>query len=256
MTYRQSDHLRVSLGRTHSAVSRWYISSHHGALMQPTIERPVPVRFEDEDLGGYLPAHSVGLELGGREALRSLDFEWLANVANGRGPSRSDIQAQADANVGKQLGVSGTLRARGQLEWAVGGAWYVDRIPAAAPSAGGLDQRIASAHLQFRTSWLDHVGEFFVISDRARSTGDRSRHRAWYSVSTFGPWAVRPYVGFDGLAMDDGDAYYAGLPSVEFQKLGIRYDPGPYTLVRMEYCHSGSAARPEDEIRVQVAFAF
>ena len=78
--YSLSDHLRVSAGRTHSAVSYWYVTCHHGALLQPTIMRPAPVRFEDDEDGGYLPAHAVGLELSGRDGLRWLDPAAIAWV--------------------------------------------------------------------------------------------------------------------------------------------------------------------------------
>src|SRR5262245_49461379 len=94
--YSFSDRLRVSAGRTHSAVSYWYVTCHHGALLQPTIQRPVPVRFEDEVDGGILPAHAVGAELSGGELMGGLSLDWVANLANGRPAERSAVQTTGD----------------------------------------------------------------------------------------------------------------------------------------------------------------
>src|SRR5262249_55068996 len=61
--YSWSDQLRLAAGRTHTALGYWNEAFHHGALLQPTVERPQALKFEDD--GGILPVHAVGLELSG-----------------------------------------------------------------------------------------------------------------------------------------------------------------------------------------------
>ena len=63
ITYRWSDLFRLAAGRGHTALGYWNETYHHGLLLQPTVERPEALKFEDD--GGLLPVHFVGAELAG-----------------------------------------------------------------------------------------------------------------------------------------------------------------------------------------------
>ena len=62
----QSSRYFVEAGRTHTSFGYWNNAYHHGRWLQPTIERPRWVAFEDD--GGILPVHWVGA---GARAARS-----------------------------------------------------------------------------------------------------------------------------------------------------------------------------------------
>ena len=70
IAYRWSDALRLTAGRGHTALGYWNESYHHGKLLQPTVERPEVLKFEDD--GGILPVHFVGLEAARESGLRRL----------------------------------------------------------------------------------------------------------------------------------------------------------------------------------------
>jgi hypothetical protein len=254
--YAFSDRLRVAAGRTHSAVSDWYVTCHHGALLQPTIQRPAPVRFEDEEGGGYLPAHAVGLELTGSEALGDYTFDWVANVANGRGDHAKDVQTTGDRNRDKQIGASISLSSRGALQWRAGAALFHDRTAASPITGGETDQEIASLHLSFKRDWVEQTGEWFAIRDRDRLTFVDQHQHLWYSVMAFGNGAWRPYAAVEGVRVDRSDPYYADRTDLDRLTLGLRHDLNPFNAIRVEYRNALDAGVRTHEVLVQTAFTF
>src|SRR5262245_14781893 len=90
LSYRWSDAFRLNVGRGHTALGYWNEAYHHGALLQPTVERPEALKFEDD--GGILPVHFVGLEAAGRASIGAWDLGYVGYVANGRGPRPDVIQ--------------------------------------------------------------------------------------------------------------------------------------------------------------------
>src|SRR5207244_12772364 len=78
--YAWSDYLHLAAGRTHTALGYWNEVFHHGTLLQPTVERPEALKFEDD--GGILPVHSVGIEVGGRAERDDWTLDYVGNIAN------------------------------------------------------------------------------------------------------------------------------------------------------------------------------
>lgn len=254
--YAFSDRLRVAAGRTHSAVSDWYVKCHHGALLQATIQRPAPVRFEDEEGGGYLPAHAVGMELSGAERLGSLTLDWVANLANGRGDHSIDVETSGDRNLDKQIGGAFSLSSRGAREWRAGAALYHDRTPASPTMSSETDQDIASLHLSFKNSWVEQTGEWFVIRDLDRVTRLEQNHRLWYGVVTLGTRAWRPYAAVEGVRIDRADPYFADRADLDRLTFGLRHDLSPFNVIRGEYRNSTESGNRTHEFIVQTAFTF
>jgi hypothetical protein len=79
--YAFSDAATLWLGRFHTPYGYWNTAFHHGAQLQTSIERP---RFLDfEDLGGILPAHTVGVWGTGKVRTGSGRFTYDWYVGNG-----------------------------------------------------------------------------------------------------------------------------------------------------------------------------
>jgi len=93
--YRHSPRFRVALGRMHRPIGYWFTAYHHGALLEPTIDRPLAFRFEDE--GGILTSHDVGLRLSGQD-IGALNLGY--DVLVGNGVSATPVQ---DLNEGKSV---------------------------------------------------------------------------------------------------------------------------------------------------------
>ena len=79
--YAFSDELRLRIGRLHTPLGVWNTSYHHGVQLQPTIQRPVFLNFEDD--GGIIPTHVVGVYLTGRTRTTAGVLEYGAMIGNG-----------------------------------------------------------------------------------------------------------------------------------------------------------------------------
>src|SRR5262249_53135937 len=140
--YTRSDRLRIAAGRGHAALGYWNDAYHHGALLQPTIARPQGLRFEDD--GGILPVHFVGVELSGALPFQGREPRYAANVSNGRGKTRDEVQETADLNRNKATALKLSIVRTGAWELLIGGSFYRDLIPV---TTGPIRERIAGAHL-------------------------------------------------------------------------------------------------------------
>src|SRR3989304_6280216 len=79
--YSFSDAAKLRVGRFHTPLGYWNNAYHHGVQLQPTIERPDFLKFEDD--GGILPTHVVGASLGGRVHTGVGAVEYTAMIGNG-----------------------------------------------------------------------------------------------------------------------------------------------------------------------------
>src|SRR3989304_2380589 len=93
--YTFSDALKLRVGRFHTPLGFWNTSYHHGVQLQPTIDRPHFLRFEDD--GGILPVHVIGAYISGRAKTAVGGIEYGAMVGNG--PRITAAEEAGDPNV-------------------------------------------------------------------------------------------------------------------------------------------------------------
>ena len=136
-----SDPLWVSLGRRHTPLGYWNETYHHGFLLQPTVSRPLVLRFEDDE--GILPVHTVGAMAGGRVFSGPWVFDYIGGIANGRGLDREEVQNSGDVNQQKAVILKMTFirQARGKFRFGVPG-----ERDAEATALGGIVGIAAETH--------------------------------------------------------------------------------------------------------------
>jgi len=256
--YHWSDALRLNVGRGHTALGYWNEAFHHGKLLQPTVERPEALKFEDD--GGILPVHFVGLEASGRASLGAWDLSYVGYVANGRGPTPEVVQGAFDANGSKAVGGKLSLARQGRRTFTLGPMVYHDVIPpnpGQPGREGEIAQTILGAHLVYQDERFNLYSEYFHIRDEVRSTGERFSHEAAYAVGVvhFGKWS--PYAGIDWQSLDSGDPYYGPpLASVTRALFGVRWDVVGFNALKLEYQHDDRPWGVEHVVVVQSAFTF
>jgi len=258
IAYTLSDEWSLSAGRHHSLISYWNRVYHHELLLQPTIDRPEAIRFEDK--GGILPAHLVGVSVQGRRFHGPWTLEYQAQLANGRGPSRPDVQNVGDENRRKAVALRVSLMKdpspSRHLEF--GPAFYLDRIPEdpAVPSRQtSIDERIVGASFLFRNPSLEVLSEYFDIRHDVEG-GERFDHPAWYVVVTWRRWKWKPYAGYDNNGLDNDDPYFADLLRTERKLVGTRWDLSPFNVLKLEIRRDTRAGQHVNGIAVQSAFTF
>ena len=258
ITYRWSDAFRLAAGRGHTALGYWNETFHHGLLLQPTVDRPEGLKFEDD--GGLLPVHFVGAELAGRAARESWDLGYVLYVANGRGPQATVVQGAADANSSKAVGGKLSLSHQGPRSFTFGGIASRDRIPAnplAGTGASELDETILGAHFAFSSRHAELLSEYFHIRHVQRTDGQLFTHEAGYAIGVLNTGSFHPYAGIDWTRVAVGDPFYGpGYSSLTRVLVGLRWDLASFNALKLEYHHEDRPVGTSQAIIVQSAFTF
>jgi hypothetical protein len=256
--YAWSDLFRVSAGRTHTALGYWNEAFHHGALLQPTVERPELLKFEDD--GGILPVHAVGIEGAGEMHSGDWGIAYVGNIANGRASTRDAVQGETDANGDKALGVKLSLTLSGPQKLAVGPSFYRDLIPpdpATPGREGAITERIVGAHFYYSDRRCELLAEIYHLRHGDRATSAVNSHDAWYAIAVLNTGRLKPYAGVDRLDLSSGDPYL-GPDAGDLTRsiVGLRFEPNPFNAVKLEFRNDRRPGERSNALLVQTAFTF
>jgi hypothetical protein len=257
LKYAYSDLLWVSMGRRHTAMGYWNPSYHHGRVLQPTIERPAVLRFEDD--GGILPIHNVGIQAGGRFFHERWGLDYSALLANGRGPRGDNVQDASDANGNKAIGLAASIQRQGSGWFSFGPVLYLDRIPEDAMTPGReeeLDERIWGAHLTYRSGKIEFIAEYYEVRHESRGSGLRWNHEGYFAIAVWNRPHWRPYVGLDRLDLDAGDRFFEAATEEDRLIVGVRRNPNPATALKLEYWRAEPQGVTVDTVAIQIAYSF
>lgn len=254
--YARSDYARLTFGRVHTALGYWNTFYHHGAWLQPTVERPAALRFEDD--GGLLPVHSVGGEVSGRVGRSAWSLAYTGGVANGRGPDSETVQGTTDVDRDKALTARvSVLRTRdSELEFGISGGR--DRVPpnpldtrrgALRESLGGIHARWESTHWMLAT-------EVWALRHHDQQSGSEATHRAGYCMVIFKTGVLKPYLLADVLDLDARDVFFEHSRPGRAGVLGVRYDIGTFNAVKTELRRVTHDGQVTHALAVQTAFTF
>lgn len=227
-SYAASSHVVVSAGRLHTPLGYWNNGYHHGALVQPTIDRPLLFRFEDD--GGVLPVHSVGVQVSGREVgAARLGFEVM--VANGVGGSPA-----GDNNAAKAVIAAVHIQPVSAVR--IGLSYYGDHLAAGTPTPrgdslpGNTTLAIGGGFVHVERGRIELLGEV----QRGATSATGGRHGAWmwtgYGGVAMGP--ITPYLRWDGIVPDAGDRYFTRDERRLFVA-GGRYDLAADAVIKLEW---------------------
>ena len=259
LQYSPSDAFSVSVGRMHTMLGFWNQAYHHGAWLQTTAFRPEVYRWEDDD-GGLLPVHEVGVRLAGAATLDPVRFEYAASLVNGRSANPSHVSTFQDENGSKAVHLWAGLSPRALPHLQIGGSAVFDTIPPdpAGPRADPLDERIWGGFVAFQGTRLELLAEAFSITHSDGTTGIEWTSGGGYAQAawSFGRW--KPYYRFDRVDRDESDPYYlVTLEDIDKHTVGLRVDPWSRVALKLELSRSRIAGgSPFTAAAVQAAFTF
>lgn len=259
--YAPLDALNVSLGRMHTVLGYWNQTYHHGAWLQTTAFRPEVYRWEDEEGGGLLPVHEVGLRLGGAVAAGALRVEYSGSVANGRGVASEDVVAFQDPNPAKAVSAWVGLGFKRWPGLKVGGTAYVDTIPARPGDPAReseLDERILGGFVAFTRSGAEVLAEAFDIRHEDDRTGASFVTTGMYVQGAWSIGGLKPYYRFDRIDRDEGDPYFReSVRDLSKHTAGLRIDVWDLVAAKLEVSHTDPrVGEGYTAAAVQVAFTF
>ena len=228
ISYAPRGWFKAGAGKHHTPIGFWNNAYHHGAVMQPTIERPLMFKFEDE--GGVLPIHTVGLLLSGNDISPAhLTYEFL--VGNGIGSTPI-----ADNDRSKSYTVALRSQVTSALEVGVSG--YSDRAGIGTVNLAGdtlgvnMTQRMLGGFVAFLGPKNELIAEYQRVMNTSEGAKVHDTDAMFiYAGHRFGQFV--PYARYDMLGYQAGDPYFVANDT-RMALVGARYDFGPLTTVKLE----------------------
>ena len=250
--YQLSDNFRLEAGKVHTPLGYWNNAYHHGFVMQPTIDRPQVVQFEDD--GGPLPIHTVGLQLSGRDLTGAhLGFDVLLGNPLGNRPTTDNRNQASSVTLALHAQLTPALR--------VGVSGYRDRLvagsdtPLGDPLAASMTQTIGGAFVAWFSEHAETVIEGHDVANR--SAGLTTRSPNWFAYAGARVAArVVPYVMHEDVRMADGDPYFAG-DRFRRESVGVRYEHAASAVLKLELRSlDRRSADRATELAIQLGLAF
>ena len=101
-TYKPSEYFAIGFGKFNTALGYYPNAFHRARYFQTATSRPI--MYSDEDNGGLLPVHNIGITTTGKIS-GALGLHWVAEVSNGRSATDEEapIQNFVDESNGKAV---------------------------------------------------------------------------------------------------------------------------------------------------------
>jgi len=251
VAWSRSDALRLQVGELNSGIILWNEREQVPRFLQTPVDVPSMARRSEQ--GGAWPLHMIGAWAWG-QAPGAAGFRYGVGLGAGRGQTRDDVTF---AGAASPAAVASIAFAPAEIPgWTIGGAAFVDRIPAPEGTYSEIDETFSTSYLhgplELRGEWgrMDH-----------RLAGSSHVTTGWYALAS---WrlggtlqSLRPYVLFDRLDVANEEPYLSDVPDQRAWSAGVRWDASSHLVLKFDY-QSQRAPAPEEErrVRVQVAVAF
>jgi len=266
--YTFSDAAKLRVGRFHTPIGFWNNAYHHGVQLQPTIERPDFLKFEDD--GGIIPTHVVGASLSGRVNTGVGAVDYSAMIGNG--PMIETVEGVlspnniSDNNVGKAVAFNAAISPSALEGLKLGVSGHIAEIKSNdIPMTVAVDQAIYAFAATYANGPLGLAAEYYTINDKDEATEDDFSNNAYYGLITYTfmeKWV--PYVMYENLSVKDSvgdeDPYMAALEigrDTEELTVGLRYNINYRSSVKGEYRNIIDEGGADwNEVAFQWALAF
>jgi hypothetical protein len=254
LTYSFSKYFRVSAGKFNTAIGYYTNEFHRARYFQTATGRPL--LFGDEDNGGILPIHSVGLTATGAIPSGTLGLHWTAEIANGRASHDSDsvpLQNFVDENNGKAFNLALYARPEWLHGLETGVSFYHDTLHPAEISP--LDQRIYSAHVAFIRPHMELLAEG-VLLQHSTVAGQTFNTSSSYAQASYQMHNVRPYFRYEYQNVPGSDPVFGTLGRRNGPSAGIRYNFSDFGCFKVQYGRLYRDGSLTNDAQAQIAFAF
>ena len=253
LKYTFNNYFKLSAGKYHTPLGFWNNAYHHGEVIQPTIGRPLCLKFEDE--GGPLPIHETGISIDGSNISKAnLGYNLL--VSNGIGGTPI-----TDNNTNKS--VSGQIYSEPVENLRIFVSGLQDFVSANTVTLQGdlipenTEYMILNGGFMYSniSSPLEIGGEYYSISTGQSTTGTKMTSAA-YAYLGYKIKKCIPYFRYDMITYDDSSNYFTknNLSALTF---GLRYKMSAMSCLKLEYqMRTTDALKEETSVMLQFAIGF
>ena len=244
------DAIKIRTGRFHTPLGFWNISYHHGAQLQPTIDRPEILKFEDD--GGVLPTHTIGINAVGR--FKAGDSVFMYDIMLGNGDQiieddNNDIllypNVDSDNNSNKSIAFSFSAKPGFLQNLKVGISGNYQRVHSkegllvdGSPVDIDILQTIIVPAFLFNVNGFEIGGDYFYIRNKDKNGIDEDKiNNGYYILLTYSlneQWM--PYVLTESRNVEAGDKYFSALSSGDLNEtiVGIKYNTNYRSCIKAE----------------------
>jgi hypothetical protein len=263
LTYTANDYFQISAGKYNTAIGFYSNEFNRARYFQTATGRPL--LFTDEDDGGILPVHSIGLTANGKIPSGELGLHWVAEIANGRasvstaalaaGSTVAPVQNFADENNGKAVNFALYARPSAWNGFQTGVSMLIDRqYPTGfAP----LRQRLYSAYVALVRPHVELIGEGVYLHHEFTTNHLQFNAVSAYAQASHAFGRVRPYVRYEYQNVPISDPIFGSLGRKDGPSVGVHFDLTDFVAFKIQYGRLGTyAASTANDAQAQLAFAF
>ena len=265
LEYTHSDYLKLSLGRSQTAIGYYNLAFRHSSWWQTPIRRPYLFLFEDE--GGILPGHIVGASASGQIPSGPLGLHYIAEVGNGRSatPGAEPVQNFLDENNHKAVDINVFSRPDAVPGLQVGFSAYRDLLTP--PNSPAIHETILNTYAVLARSKLEWLNEGLLIRHADPEPAHVFNTSGFYTQISRGFGSFRPYFRYQYVNAPNNEPIFFPVYNVSVglqhgPSLGVRYDFRESVAAKLEYEYNelrrvqGINQQAISQLALQVTFAF
>jgi hypothetical protein len=230
--YNWRPELTVAVGRFHTPLGYWNSAFHHGAFMQPIIDRPYLFNYEEEE--GILPLHSIGVMVSGRnigDVHFGYDLSWgsplsTQGIVPDNKPTLGAVNVQIEPISDFIFGASASLnkRAAGSTTALTTGSGTL---------AADLEQTSAGVYVAHFGSQTELVIDQQFVQHKTPSTGVSVNSHGGYAYGGLRFGDFIPYVFVQNMYVDSRDVFLAAQDRQQYAA-GARWELSAKASWRVE----------------------
>jgi len=257
--YSPNKHVRVGLGKFNSGLSYYTNQFQLAKFYQTTTGRPI--MFTDNEDGGILPIHQVGITVRGEIPSGRLGLHYIGELGNGRAFTSNGDADQNFVDVNNAKAVTGGLFIRPDAVPAldVGFAMYRDTVES--DTLETFRETITTVHAVWLTPNLEFLNEAAILKHRSED-GDSATTKSFYSQVSRRFGVTRPYGRYDYQDVPLNDPILGqGEVAVAFGPRkavsgGVRVDIRQFAVVKVQFDRALLHDVWASGVHAQLAFAF
>jgi len=233
LQYKANDYFQIGMGRFNTALGYYANGIGRAKIFQTATDRPF--MYSDEDAGGLLPVHSVGVTMTGKIPSGGMGLHWVAELSNGTASmvaGATPVQSLYDENNRKAYNLGLFIKPENLDGFQAGVSVYRDKLEPAGRAR--IDQDIVGAYAVYNHSGVEFLTEAAILTDSPVTGGASFRTVMGYTQLSrrFGP--IQPYVRVEYQGVPQFDPLFPGMGVRKSIEAGVRRDLGQYFVVKAQ----------------------
>jgi hypothetical protein len=232
LQYKANDYFQIGIGRFNTALGYYTNNINRAKMFQTATDRPF--MYTDEDAGGILPVHSVGISMTGKIPSGWAGLHWVGELSNG-----SDLTVGAAAvqnlydNTNRKAYNVGLFMKPDKLDgFQAGVSVYRDRLEPAGQVK--VDQNIVGAYAAYVRPKFEFMNEVAIITDSAVTGGPSYQSVTGYTQVGRRFGHLRPYLRLEYQSVPRFDPLFGGMGVRKSFETGVRRDLGEFFAVKFQ----------------------